>query len=282
MGKFKQIHTINCRGRILSWSRPIVMGIVNVNKDSFYPGSRFELNAELATHIEHMIKDGARILDVGVMSSRPGASELTMQVEAERLSRAIRWIKDRYPDAYISADCYRAPVAQEAIDAGADIINDIGGGLFDSEILSLVARANVPYVLMHNRAKSHHMHEFTEYDDVVTDVKRELAVRLQDAMDHGIVDVIIDPGIGFSKTAEQNFTLIRRLDEFEHLDWILLVGLSRKSFIYKTLDIDVNDSLNGTTAMHMMALERGAAILRVHDVKEAVQCIDLYHHAITK
>ena len=267
--------TINCRGKLLDLSRPCIMGILNVTDDSFYPGSRLQDMGQLLAVAERHLEEGAQLLDVGVMSSRPGADEYSEKEEMKRLGTAICALRNRFPDVILSADTYRAEVARVALEEGADIINDIGGGIFDEKIWCVVAEYKAPYVLMHNRAKSHDMKRHASYDNLLLDVLRFFFEQEWKARAAGIVDVILDPGIGFSKTAEHNFQLLNRLHELRIVGKPLLIGLSRKSFIYKTLNGKPEAALNGTTAMHMVALQKGADILRVHDVKEAVECIKL-------
>lgn len=267
---------MNCRGRLLDITDPVVMGIINVTADSFYEGSRATAAADIIRQAEHHLTEGASILDIGAMSSRPGAHEMTIQEEIDALVPAIQIITSNFPDVIISADVYRGVVANAALNAGAHIINDIGGGTFDQSIMEVVARAHAPYILMHNRAKSLHMMHATDYDDVMQSLIDFFFRQVHLAREAGIDDIILDPGIGFSKTITQNFEVIQRFDELMPLDLPFLVGISRKSFIYKTLNTTADYALNGTSAIHALTLAKGATILRVHDVKEAMECITLH------
>jgi dihydropteroate synthase len=269
--------TMNCRGQLLDIESPFIMGILNVTADSFYDGSRLQDEQALIAMADKHLAAGAKILDIGVMSTRPGAIEIPEQDEIKMLSAAIRSVLKAFPHSIISADTYRAQVAHAALQAGAHMINDIGGGLFDDGIMEVVGEFRAPYVIMHNRAKSKDMSQHTTYNDIMTDITRFFYHQAHQAAQHGIVDIILDPGIGFSKTRAQNFHILNRMQEWSSIDYPLLVGLSRKSFIYKTLNTGPAEALNGTTAMHMIALQGGARILRVHDVKEAAQCIQLFN-----
>ena len=258
-------------------TRPVVMGILNITSDSFFADSRSQQEDEILALATTHHDAGAVILDIGAMSTRPKADEIPIGLEAERLAFATELIHKHIPHIILSADTYRHQPARSALESGAHVINDISGGLFDDQLLSVVGSFNAPYILMHNRAKSAEMHRHTDYDDLVFDMMQYLSHREAAAREAGIIDIIIDPGIGFSKTIEQNFEIMSRLHEFSLLRRPLLIGLSRKSFIYKTLGTTVERALNGTTAMHMVALQGGATILRAHDVQAARECIDLYN-----
>ncbi len=268
-------HTLNCRGRLLDLDQPVVMGILNNTSDSFYTSSRLSSIEDIITRAHQHIFQGAQILDVGAMSTRPGADEIDEIEEGKRIKSVIEALISTFPDVILSVDTYRASVAEVALEAGAHIINDISGGQFDSRMLEVVGQYGAPYILMHNRAKSKVMQSHVAYDDLLQTMTRYFYERLHIAHTAGITDVIIDPGIGFSKTITHNFQLIERLDELLIVKAPLLIGLSRKSFIYKTLELTAAEALNGTTALHMLALDKGASILRVHDVAEAVECVKL-------
>jgi dihydropteroate synthase len=269
------MYSLNCKGRLLSWNVPIVMGVLNMTPDSFYSGSRINSEEMLIRQAEKMLTEGAAILDLGGLSSRPGAQEITVEAEMERVIPAISLLSSRFPQAFISVDSYRYAVAKAALDAGASIINDIGAG--ESEDIAELASVNrVPYICMHMRGNPGNMQQLTQYDDIITEVLDFFIKRKAACIQMGIKDLIIDPGFGFAKTIEQNFLLLKQMKVLGMLELPVLVGLSRKSTIYNTLNIKPEESLNGTTVMHTLALEQGAQILRAHDVKEAVETIRLW------
>ncbi len=267
--------TINCGGQILDLEHPIVMGILNMTPDSFYAGSRFAEQTAVEQAAK-MIGEGASILDVGGMSSRPGASKVSIDEELARVVPAIRRIHEVHPNTPISIDTVHAKVAEAALNAGATMVNDISACQFDPALLDLVVERNVPYVLMHMLGTPQTMQDEPTYQHVVIEILDFLIQKLAVLSDRGLHDVIVDPGIGFGKSVADNFILLQNLHTFKILDKHLMVGLSRKSFIQKTLGISAAQSLPGTTALHMVALEQGAKILRVHDVAEAMQCIKLH------
>ncbi|GAA4465284.1 dihydropteroate synthase [Nibrella saemangeumensis] len=253
------------------------MGILNITPDSFYSGSR--VGAEQVVEMaERMLAEGATFLDVGGYSTRPGAAELSADEEADRVLPVIEAILANFPEALISVDTYRASVAQQAVTAGACLVNDVSGGRLDPAMFQTVADLGVPYVLMHMRGTPQTMAQLTQYQDVVTDVIDELQTPLAALRGLGLKDIILDPGFGFAKTPAQNFQLLNQLDAFQVFDEPLLVGLSRKSTIWRTLSITPEEALNGTTVLNTVALLKGAAILRVHDVKEAVEAVQLMAH----
>ena len=271
--------TLNCRGRLVDLTTPVVMGILNLTPDSFYAGSRTPADSVVAT-AEKMLADGATFLDIGGYSTRPGATDISPSEEVDRVLPAIDAILNTFPNALISVDTFRASVARQAVEAGACVINDISGGTLDDAMFSTVAslyRAglSVPYVLMHLRGAPRTMQTMTTYRDLVPDVIDELAIQVATLRALGVADVILDPGFGFAKTVEQNFLLLNKLPAFGLFDAPVLVGLSRKSTIWKTLKITANEALNGTTILNTLALTKGASILRVHDVREGVECIKL-------
>ncbi len=253
------------------------MGILNVTTDSFYESSRVNHQDDILAKASEMLDAGADILDFGAYSTRPGADDIDLASERKKLTAAIRFCRQNYPDAIISADTFRAEVAEAAVDSGADLINDVGCGVLDPNMFQTVARLNVPYVLMHNRAMPKDMTKATSYNDVLNDIVKELSNRIERLRELGVKDIILDPGFGFSKTSDQNFELLNRLDEFKLFNLPLLVGISRKKMIYKTLNVEPSQALNGTTALNVLALERGANILRVHDVAECKEAITLWH-----
>lgn len=273
---FPQKYTFQIKGCLYSWNKPKVMGILNLTPDSFFEGSRVSTDAKsVLEEAEKKIKEGADFLDLGGYSTRPGAVDISIQEELARVIPAISEIKKNFPDTLLSVDTFRSQVAKAAIEAGADLVNDISAGSLDPEMLLLVAQLGVPYIAMHLKGSPQTMQLETNYTDLVPDILAYFAEKIEQFKKFGIIDVIIDPGFGFAKTREQNFELLRNLSSFKRLGLPVLVGLSRKSMIYKTLEISANEALNGTTALNMFALLRGADILRVHDVKEAKETIEL-------
>jgi len=267
--------SINCRGKLWSFNVPVVMGIINLTPDSFYAASRARQDAELIERAGRMICDGAAILDIGGQSTRPGSPMLSPEEEAARVIPAIRALRKAYPDTLLSVDTYHAHVAKMAADAGVDIINDISGGELDPEMLKTVAQTRLPYICMHMKGTQTNMQNNPWYEDVVREVLDYFIRRSAACREAGIRDLIIDPGFGFGKTIEHNFTLLHALEKFGILDLPILVGVSRKSMIYRFLGSSPEEALNGTTVINTLALMKGAAILRVHDVREAVECIRL-------
>ncbi|GHB80444.1 dihydropteroate synthase [Persicitalea jodogahamensis] len=269
--------TIKVAGRLLDFSTPVVMGIINLTPDSFYEGSRFEANQDkLLQAAGQMIADGAKILDVGGYSTRPGAAEVSELEESDRVLGAIEALSQSFPSLIISVDTFRAEVARKAVMAGASIINDVSGGNLDEGMFGVVAESGVPYVLMHMRGTPQTMVKQNRYNNLIRDVVQEIAAKLDKLNSLGVADVIVDPGFGFAKNVPQNFELLNNLEYFQNLDAALLIGLSRKSMIWRSLETTADESLNGTTALNMTALQKGANILRVHDVKEAVETIKLW------
>ena len=263
------------RKKIYDGEKPLVMGILNVTPDSFYDGGRYLSDEAVVSRARTIVAEGADIIDIGAVSTRPGAAMPDEAAELQRLLPVLRLVRSEFPETPVSIDTFRARVAERCVEAGADIINDISGGLFDDAMLSAVAHLQVPYVLMHNRTTPDRMAHDTHYDDVVAEVIRFLSEKLDILYRLGAKDVVIDPGFGFAKTLEQNYELMQNLDAFAVFDEPLLVGISRKSMIYKLLGNSPDDALNGTTALNTYALLHGAKILRVHDVKEAVQCVKI-------
>ncbi|HSZ32731.1 MAG TPA: dihydropteroate synthase [Puia sp.] len=269
------MYSLNCKGRLLSWKEPIVMGVLNLTPDSFYSGSRIRSEDELISQADKMLLYGASILDLGGLSSRPGSNEISEDAELERVLPAISLLASRFPSAIISVDSYRYKVAESALNAGASIINDIGAGEYNL-LAELAADHNAPYVCMHMRGNPGTMQSLTSYEDIISELLGYFTQRIDKCYRLGIKDIIIDPGFGFAKTIDQNFYLLKNINLLKIFDLPVMVGLSRKSTIYKTLDITPEESLNGTTVLHTLALNQGAQILRVHDVKEAVQAIRLW------
>ena len=269
-------YSLNLNGRLVLIDRPWVMGIINVTPDSFYSASRVNDEAALVERVRQMVADGADVLDVGACSTRPDSQTVDAQGEMQRLQWALAVIRREAPDVVISVDTFRADVARRCVEQwGADIINDISGGTLDEEMFSTVASLGVPYVLTHTRGTPATMSPMTDYGDVAADVLEWMARRIDELRQMGVADVIADPGFGFAKDVEQNYRLLTCLDAFHALNAPLLVGVSRKRMIYMPLGITPDEALNGTTVVNTMALERGAHILRVHDVKAAVQAVTL-------
>jgi dihydropteroate synthase len=275
--------TMNCRGKLRIVDKPKVMGILNVTPDSFYKGSRVQQQDEALAKASAMIESGADILDIGGQSTRPGSTRIDATTEMQRVIPVIELIKRRFPDAWVSVDTFYSSVAREAVHAGAGMVNDISGGSADSEMLVTVAALQVPYVCMHMKGTPADMQQDPTYADVTLEVIDFFIERIAACRKAGIQDILLDPGFGFGKTAVHNFQLLQRLEEFQLFDLPLVVGLSRKSTIYRTLGCSPEEALNGSTVLHTIALLKGAHILRVHDVKEAVEAVKLvnaYKNAI--
>jgi dihydropteroate synthase len=269
--------TINIGGQLFDLSSPMVMGIVNVTPDSFYSGSRSFTEEEIVTTARNILEEGADIIDVGGYSSRPGASDIPVNEEKARVVRAIKLISKEFPGAIISVDSFRSQVAADAIACGAHIINDISGGEADSGMFGLVAEMKVPYIMMHMQGNPRTMQNNPVYGDVVADILKWFSSRIVRLHSAGVKDIILDPGFGFGKTVDQNFDMLNRLSDFSVAGLPVLAGLSRKSLIWKTLGTDPDGALNGTTVLNTMALCNGADILRVHDVREAVETVRLFN-----
>lgn len=269
--------SINLNGRLLSLKSPVVMGILNVTPDSFYAGSRQADEAAVAQRIETILSEGGTIVDIGGYSSRPDAAEVTEEDEWQRIEPALKRMQKDYPDVPVSVDTFRAAIARRAVEEyGAAMINDISGGMLDPQMFGTVASIQVPYILMHMRGTPQTMQQQTDYDDLMEEIMLYFAQKVRMLRQLGVNDVILDPGFGFAKTLEQNYELMRSLAEFSlHFDTPLLVGISRKSMIYKLLNTTPENSLNGTTVLNTYALLNGADILRVHDVKAAAEAIEI-------
>ena len=269
-------YSLNLRGRLVTIDRPWVMGIINITPDSFYSGSRVNDERTLIARVGQMLADGADVLDVGACSTRPGSESVDARGEMERLEWALKVIGREAPNTIISVDTYRAEVVRRCVEEwGVDIINDISGGTIDEAMFSTVAALRVPYVLMHMRGTPETMSSLTDYDNVAADVLEWMARRIDELRQMGVADVIADPGFGFAKTMEQNYELLARLEAFHALNAPLLVGVSRKRMIYTPLECTADDALNGTTVVNTLALQQGAHILRVHDVKAACEAVKL-------
>lgn len=268
--------TINCKGNLLDLSTPKVMGILNITPDSFFDGGKYKTDADFLKQTEKMLMEGAAIIDVGAYSSRPNAVFVSEAEEIERLSPIVALLVKQFPDIILSIDTFRAEVAKAAIENGAAIINDIAAGLLDDNMLNVIAETKVPYIMMHMRGTPQTMATLTHYDDIVKEMIFYFSERIAAARSLGINDIIIDPGFGFAKTLEQNYEVLQKLELFQMLEVPLLSAVSRKSMIYKLLETSPQEALNGTTFLNTVSLMKGAKILRVHDVKEAVECVKLF------
>ena len=273
---YKKKSSINLNGELIDLSSPVVMGILNCTPDSFYDGGAYTSDLTILNRAAQIIQDGGQFIDVGAMSTRPGAKEISTAEELERLMPAVRIIKRQFPQASLSVDTYRSEVVQRVYDQTGDfIINDISGGTFDPLMFSKVAHLNLPYILMHTQGKSDKMQENPVYTDVVKEVILFLSAQVQKLKLLGVSDIILDPGFGFGKRSNHNYELLNRLDSFRIFELPLLVGVSRKAMIWRELEISPQESLNGTSVLNTIALAGGSDILRVHDVKEAVEAIQL-------
>jgi dihydropteroate synthase len=273
--------TLNCKGQLIDLKTPKIMGILNVTPDSFYDGGRFKNEEDVLIQVEKLLKEGATFIDIGAYSSRPGADFVSKEEELKRLIPIITSVVKNFPKSLISVDSFRSDVIKTAVEAGAAMVNDISGGQQDPLMFETVGALGVPYIMMHMRGTPKTMQQMTEYSDVIKEVYTYFSERIELARTHQIKDIILDLGFGFSKTLEQNFKLLEMLDYYKNLNLPILAGISRKSMVYKTLNTNANQALNGSTALHMVALQKGAKLLRVHDVKEAMECIQL-HEALRK
>ena len=276
-GSAKTSLSINCKGKLIDLSTPKVMGIVNVTPDSFYDGGKLKSDKDVLNQVEAMLKDGATFIDVGAYSSRPNAHDVSVKEELNRSIPIIESILQHFPDCLISVDTFRSEIAKAAVEVGASLVNDISAGELDKNMMSTISQMQVPYIMMHMRGTPQTMSTLTEYHNLTKDILFYFSEKIAEANNLGINDIILDVGFGFAKTREQNFGLLKHLHVFNHLELPMLIGLSRKSTIYKTLDTSAEKALNGTTAMHAWALQQGGNILRVHDVKEAMEVVTLYN-----
>ena len=270
------MYTLNCKGRLLTIDEPLVMGILNVTPDSFYSGSRVQQTDEVVQKAAAMIAAGAAILDIGGQSTRPGSTRISADEESARVIPAIEAVKKEFPSTFISIDTYYAAVAKEAVTAGADLVNDISAGDLDAAMLSTVAGLHVPFIAMHMQGTPDTMQQHPQYENIVKEVVDYFIAKTAQCKEAGIVDMVLDPGFGFGKTITHNFQLLKQLEALQIFRLPVLAGLSRKSTIWRTLQISADEALNGTTVLNTIALTKGASILRVHDVKEAVEAIRLF------
>lgn len=268
--------SINCRGRLLYAIDPLVMGVINITPDSFYAGSRFLEFDKVEAQVAKMIEQGADIIDIGAMSTRPGAKIISAEEELSRLLEPIKQIRKQFPDTFISLDTVNGDVAQVCLDEGVDIINDISGGGIDNSLLDVIAKEKAPYILMHMQGIPEAMQDNPEYNNVVVTVLSYLKKKVHELQNLGITELIIDPGFGFGKKLSHNYQLLKNLDVFKILECPILVGMSRKRMIQQVIKVEASEALNGTTAANVLALQNGAQILRVHDVKEAKEAVEIY------
>ena len=269
--------TINCKGKLIDLTHPRVMGILNLTPNSFFDGGKYKTESEILSQVEKMLNDGATFIDVGAYSSKPNADAVTVEEELARIVPVVERIVNNFPEALLSIDTFRSEVAQACIEKGAAIINDISAGDLDDRMFEVVGKYNVPFIMMHMRGTPKTMQTMTDYDDIVKEILFYFSEKIAKARTFGINDLIIDPGFGFAKTVDQNYEIVRKLELFSSLELPLLTGFSRKSMIYKVLDTTADQALNGTTALNIIGLNKGARIVRVHDVKEAVECVQLWN-----
>ena len=269
--------TINCKGILVDLLTPKVMGILNVTPNSFYDGGKYKNESEILSQVEKMLIDGANFIDIGAYSSKPNAEFVSEQEEIARIVPVVDLILKHFPETILSIDTFRSEVAKVAIENGAAIINDISAGMLDDKMLETIGEYNVPYIMMHMRGNPQTMQTMTNYQDIVKEMLFYCSERVAQERTFGINDLIVDPGFGFAKTIDQNYEVFQKMELFKMLELPLLVGISRKSMIYKTLDIGIENALNGTTVLNTLALTKGANIIRVHDVKEAMECVTLFN-----
>lgn len=267
--------SININGNLLPLDPPLVMGILNVTEDSFYDGGQYRTDEAIVKRAGEMLAAGADIIDIGAVSTRPGAQDLPEQEEIARIQRAVCAVRAALPNAAISVDTWRASVARAAVPCGADIINDVSGGTFDPEMIPTMGQLQVPYILMHTPEKPDTMQQHTDYEDILAEMIQFFGQQIEKLHEAHVHDIILDPGFGFGKTLEQNYFVLQNMDAFKVFDLPILVGISRKSMIYKLLETTPDHALNGTTVVNTLALMKGAHILRVHDVKEAVEAVKI-------
>jgi dihydropteroate synthase len=269
--------TINCKGQLIDLSTPKVMGILNVTPNSFFDGGKYKNESEIRSQVEKMLNDGATFIDIGAYSSKPNADFVSEAEELQRIVPIVNLILKHFPETLISIDTFRSEVAKVCIENGAAIINDISAGNLDDKMLEIIAKYNVPYIMMHMRGTPQTMQSMTNYENIVKEMLFYFSEKVAKSRSLGINDLIVDPGFGFAKTIEQNYEVLQKLDLFSLLELPILVGFSRKSMIYKALNSNAENALNGTTVLNSIALTKGAKILRVHDVKEAMECVALYN-----
>lgn len=269
--------TIRCKGQLIDLATPKVMGILNVTPNSFFDGGKYKNESEILSRVEKMLINGATFIDIGAYSSKPSAEFVSEEEELQRIVPIVQLILEHFPETLISIDTFRSEIAKACIENGVAIINDISAGILDEKMLETIAKYNVPYIMMHMRGTPQTMQTLTNYDNIVKEILFYFSERIAQARSLGINDLIVDPGFGFAKTLEQNYEVLQKMELFEMLELPLLAGFSRKSMIYKTLNSSPEEVLNGTTVLNTIALTNGAKILRVHDVKEAMECVTLFN-----
>ena len=267
--------TINCKGQIIDLSTPKIMGILNITPNSFYDGGKYSLENNAIAQVEKMLKEGATFIDIGAYSSKPNAEFVSEEEELNRIIPVVKTLIKEFPDSLLSIDTFRSTVAQECINNGAALINDISAGSLDEKMMEVIASNNVPYIMMHLRGTPQTMQDQTNYEHIINEILTYFSDKVNKARSLGINDLIIDPGFGFAKTTDQNYEILSNLELFKMLELPILAGISRKSMIYKTLDTSPEEALNGTTVLNTIAITKGATIIRVHDVKEAMECVKL-------
>jgi dihydropteroate synthase len=268
--------TINCKGQIIDLSTPKIMGILNITPNSFYDGGKYSSENNAILQVEKMLKEGATFIDIGAYSSKPNAEFVSEEEELIRIIPIVKSILKEFPETLLSIDTFRSSVAQECINNGAALINDISAGSLDEKMMKVIASNNIPYIMMHLSGTPQTMQSQTNYEHLINEILTYFSDKISKARSLGISDIIIDPGFGFAKTTDQNYELLSNLELFKILELPILAGVSRKSMIYKTLNINPEEALNGTTILNTIAVTKGATILRVHDVKEAIECVKLY------
>ncbi|MXN92991.1 dihydropteroate synthase [Flavobacterium sp. Sd200] len=271
---------INCKGRLIDLDEPKVMGILNCTPDSFFDGGKYHNETELLKQAEKMLADGADFIDIGAYSSKPNAEFVSEEQELQRIVPVVQLLIKHFPDVILSIDTFRAKVAEASVENGAAIINDIAAGLLDDAMLPTVGKLKVPYIMMHMRGTPQTMVKLTQYDDIIKEMLFYFSERIAAARSYGIEDIIIDPGFGFAKTLQQNYEVLNKMELFDIAGFPILAGMSRKSMIYKLLNITPQEALNGTTVLNTIALNKGAKILRVHDVKEAVEVVKIWRSVV--
>ena len=271
--------TINCKGQLIDLSTPKIMGILNVTPNSFYDGGKFTLSENGLSQVGKMLDEGATFIDIGAYSSKPNAEFVSEEEERNRILPVVQGILKKFPDALLSIDTFRSGIAAVCIENGVAVINDISAGNLDEKMMEVIAKHNVPYIMMHLRGTPQTMQTMTNYENIIKEMLFYFSEKVSKARSLGINDLIVDPGFGFAKTLEQNYEVLQNFEIFKMLDLPLLAGISRKSMVYKPLGLTANEALNGTTVLNTIALTKGANILRVHDVKEALECVTLYERS---
>ncbi len=268
--------TINCKGQIIDLSSPKIMGILNITPNSFYDGGKYSLENNAIAQVEIMLNEGATFIDIGAYSSKPNAEFVSEEEELSRIIPVVKALIKEFPKAILSIDTFRSSVAQECLNNGAALINDISAGSLDEKMMEVIASNKVPYIMMHLRGTPQTMQNQTNYEHLINEILTYFSDKINKARSLGINDLIIDPGFGFAKTTDQNYEILSNLELLKVLELPILAGISRKSMIYKTLDINAEEALNGTTVLNTIAITKGASIIRVHDVKQAMECVKLY------